>query len=46
MIVDYTTTMSKESAERHREKLMQERKFFEKKNSESLFERPFSLCEH
>eukprot|EP01114_Cavostelium_apophysatum_P009160 TRINITY_DN2223_c0_g1_i1.p1 TRINITY_DN2223_c0_g1~~TRINITY_DN2223_c0_g1_i1.p1 ORF type:complete len:549 (-),score=74.01 TRINITY_DN2223_c0_g1_i1:57-1703(-) len=38
--------MSLEVAKEHREKLMQERKFFVKENTEKLFERPFSLCEH
>ena len=30
----------------HREALMQERKIFVDEHNESVFERPFSLCEH
>ena len=39
-------TMSMQWAKEHREKLMNERKYFTAKNNEMLFERPFSLCEH
>ena len=42
--VDYPMTMTQ--AKQHREKLMEERKYFISQNNELLFERPFSLCEH
>ncbi|KAG0257337.1 hypothetical protein BG011_004011 [Mortierella polycephala] len=35
-----------EEAKMHREKLMKERKYFVKSMNETVFERPFSLCEH
>ncbi|CAF3733380.1 unnamed protein product [Rotaria sp. Silwood1] len=38
--------MSMKEAKQHREKLMEERKYFISQNNERLFERPFSLCEH
>ena len=38
--------MSLIEAKEHREKLMQERKFFVKSTNKQLFERTFSLCEH
>jgi hypothetical protein len=38
--------ISLEQAKVIREDLMQERKFFVKENSDTFFERPFSLCEH
>jgi hypothetical protein len=38
--------MSINQAKEHREKLMNERKYFILQNNELLFERPFSLCEH
>lgn len=42
-----TFPMSLEAAKKYREELMTERKFFTKRNTETvLFERPFSLCEH
>ncbi|CAF1078068.1 unnamed protein product [Didymodactylos carnosus] len=42
--VDFPMNMNQ--AKQHREKLMDERKYFISKNNELLFERPFSLCEH
>lgn len=39
-------TVTQEQAEKQREELMSERKFYSQKNTESLFEREFSLCEH
>ena len=42
--VDFPMTMTQ--AKQHREKLMNERKYFISQNNELLFERPFSLCEH
>ncbi|CAF3289403.1 unnamed protein product [Rotaria sp. Silwood2] len=42
--VDFPMSMSR--AKQHREKLMNERKYFISQNNELLFERPFSLCEH
>ena len=33
-------------AKKHRAGLMKERKFFVQQNTEELYERPFSLCEH
>ncbi|MFD6274242.1 DUF4246 domain-containing protein [Streptomyces sp. NPDC060209] len=41
-----TSTMTLEQAERYREQLMQERKFFVDEHNEQLYEREFSLCEH
>ena len=38
--------MSLVEAKRHRAGLMKERKFFVQQNTDELFERPFSLCEH
>jgi len=38
--------MSLEEAKQHRGELMKERKFFVEENTEKVFERPFSLCEH
>ncbi|CAF3703325.1 unnamed protein product [Rotaria sp. Silwood1] len=38
--------MNMKQAKQHREKLMDERKYFISQNNELLFERPFSLCEH
>ena len=38
--------MSMEEAKSHRAELMVERKFFIEAGNETLFERPFSLCEH
>ena len=38
--------LSSEKANEHREKLMEERKYFVSAQSEELFEREFSLCEH
>ena len=38
--------MKLDEAKVHREALMKERKFFIQSNTEELFERPFSLCEH
>jgi hypothetical protein len=38
--------MSMKDAKLKREELMRERKFFTAKNTEEVFERPFSLCEH
>ena len=38
--------MSLEEAQKYREDLMNERKFFITENNERFFERPFSLCEH
>ena len=38
--------ISIKQAKEHREKLMDERKYFISQNNELLFERPFSLCEH
>jgi len=46
-IMDYIDyPMSMNQAKQHREKLMDERKYFISQNNELLFERPFSLCEH
>ena len=39
-------SMTLEQAKYHRNMLMDERKYFIKKNTEFFFERPFSLCEH
>lgn len=41
-----TSTMTLEQAKKHREQLMQERKFFVDEHNEQLYEREFSLCEH
>ncbi|MFI9152345.1 DUF4246 domain-containing protein [Streptomyces sp. NPDC053367] len=41
-----TSTMTLEQAEKYREQLMQERKFFVDEHNEQLYEREFSLCEH
>ncbi|MFF5447813.1 DUF4246 domain-containing protein [Streptomyces sp. NPDC012888] len=41
-----TSTMTREEAERFREELMQERKFFVDEHNEQVYEREFSLCEH
>ncbi|OMJ13191.1 hypothetical protein AYI69_g9098 [Smittium culicis] len=38
--------MSLDTAKSHREKLMEERKVFVSAETEEIFERPFSLCEH
>ena len=38
--------MSLDEAKIYREELMKERKFFTTRNTEEVFERPFSLCEH
>ena len=38
--------MGDEEARQHREALMRERKFFVHSNTDSVFERAFSLCEH
>lgn len=38
--------MSLEETKQHREKLMAERKFFVREHSETVYERPFNLCEH
>ncbi|OMJ27760.1 hypothetical protein AYI69_g2794 [Smittium culicis] len=38
--------MSLDTAKSHREKLMEERKVFFSVETEEIFERPFSLCEH
>ena len=38
--------MSRSEAEQHREKLMHERKYFVQTNTETVYERAFSLCEH
>eukprot|EP00026_Physarum_polycephalum_P004253 Phypoly_transcript_04270.p1 GENE.Phypoly_transcript_04270~~Phypoly_transcript_04270.p1 ORF type:complete len:739 (+),score=165.83 Phypoly_transcript_04270:244-2217(+) len=45
-IVEHAAYMTKEDAFKYREELMKERKFFVAKNSEEVYERPFSLCEH
>jgi hypothetical protein len=46
-IMDYIDyPMSMNQAKQHREKLMNERKYFISQNNQLLFERPFSLCEH
>jgi len=42
--VDFPMTINQ--AKQHREKLMDERKYFISQNNQLLFERPFSLCEH
>lgn len=42
--IDFPMTISQ--AKQHREKLMDERKYFIAQNNQMLFERPFSLCEH
>jgi hypothetical protein len=42
--VDFPMTMNQ--AKQHRDKLMDERKYFISQNNELLFERPFSLCKH
>jgi len=39
-------TMNLTEAQQYRTELMAERKFFIRANSECVFERPFSLCEH
>ncbi len=41
--VDFPMTINQ--AKQHREKLMDERKYFISQNNQLLFERPFSLCE-
>lgn len=41
-----TATMTLEEAKRYREELMRERKYFVDKNTEVVYEREFSLCEH
>jgi hypothetical protein len=51
LVVDKTMNyvdfpMSMNQAKQHRDKLMDERKYFITQNNELLFERPFSLCEH
>lgn len=47
IVLDYVDfPMSMDEAKRHREKLMEERKFFVTEVNETAFERPFSLCEH
>jgi len=38
--------MTLEEAKKHREALMEERKFFVDSTNREMFERPFSLCEH
>ena len=38
--------MARAEAEQHRAALMYERKYFVKENTATVFERPFSLCEH
>ena len=38
--------MTRQEAVKHREKLMHERKYFVKNSNETIYERPFSLCEH
>ncbi|KAG0045706.1 hypothetical protein BGZ83_009071 [Gryganskiella cystojenkinii] len=43
-LLDWPMTL--EEAKEHRKKLMKERKFFVKDMNETVFERPFSLCEH
>ncbi|CAF3360537.1 unnamed protein product [Rotaria sp. Silwood1] len=46
-IMDYIDfRMSMKQAKEHRNKLMDERKYFISPNNEFLFERSFSLCEH
>ncbi|CAF3365394.1 unnamed protein product [Rotaria sp. Silwood1] len=46
-IMDYIDfPMSMKQAKDHRNKLMDERKYFISRNNEFLFERSFSLCEH
>ncbi|CAF4998753.1 unnamed protein product [Rotaria sp. Silwood1] len=42
--IDFPMTMNQ--AKQHRDKLMDERKYFISQNNHLLFERPFSLCEH
>ncbi|PVU95534.1 hypothetical protein BB559_002696, partial [Furculomyces boomerangus] len=37
--------ISLEETKKHREELMEERKFYVEKENEEIFERPFSLCE-
>ncbi|WP_157436262.1 DUF4246 family protein [Actinospica robiniae] len=41
-----TSTMTLGQAKAYREELMQERKYFLDENTEELYEREFSLCEH
>jgi hypothetical protein len=47
LIVEYLDyPMTEEDAQKYRQELMDERKYFIKENSTSVFERPCSLCEH
>ncbi|KAG0322848.1 hypothetical protein BGZ97_003405 [Linnemannia gamsii] len=45
-LMDRSRLMGLEEAKRHREELMEERKFFVKTTNDEVFARPFSLCEH
>lgn len=38
--------MTLEEAKKHRDELMEERKYFILSSNDEYFERPFSLCEH
>lgn len=44
--LEKTPLISLQEAYKIREQLMQERKYMVKQNTDQVFERPFSLCEH
>lgn len=45
-IIHHSPTMTLEEAQKYRKELMFQRKYFTDKVNKSVFERPFSLCEH
>ncbi|KAF9148949.1 hypothetical protein BG015_009290 [Linnemannia schmuckeri] len=45
-LLDRSKLMEVKEAKKHREELMEERKFFVKTTNDKVFARPFSLCEH